>query len=351
MTKGRWRKLGPGGVLERSITCSDWAAQLLRLPPAAPSDDEPRNHNMTEASLEIGRLAFHAVFLACAGQLRLDLPTPGRLAPLNMALPRPTAAPMLAAAGPSPADPDLRVGALEKNAAESAGPLRLEPRRSQTLVRQASRAALVAFSICLCVFGGTMAAAGAEPGTEWMLGGPGRCFAGPPFMDDLFRNRVGLNVEGPVLTGMLAARRLPGRTQQLKTGRPKGRSRNSNEGGRPVKSGQVVAGATRGPTNLEGGLDNIGGAAPCGGLRERHNQDTPGRPSLATSFGTMSPGPGQGHMATASNASTLSPESLQAGLMQAVDQRDSKNLGRGTRQCSHKCCTTSCRCSRWPLRR
>ena len=267
VTRGRWRKIGPGGVLECSITCSDWAAQLLRLPRAAPSDEEAHNHNMTEASLEIGRLAFHAVFLASARDEEMCRAT----SPEQPDSASPGAFEHGFASPDGGSDPGCsrplcgrsRLScrrALEKNAVESLGPLRLEPRRSQTLVRQASRAALVAVSLSLCVFGGAMAAAGAEHGAKWMLptpvGGPGHLLPSPPVFDDVVQEPRGAEVC------------LCGGTSR--------RSGSSCEGGRPAEGGEVLAGSPRWPPDLEGRLDKARGAASRRGLRQGHHQDAQG---------------------------------------------------------------------------
>ena len=253
MTKGRWRKLGPGGVLECSNTCSDWAAQLLRLPPAAPSDDEPRNHNMTEASLEIGRLAFHAVFLACAGQLRLDLRIPRGLAPLNMALRRLRSwlRPALRLRIPTFESARWRrmlLRALARFNWSREG-VRLwyvkhpELRRLPFPYPSVSSAAQWQLQVQ------SMVQSGCYP-LRWV----GRGVDSQAHLSWMtwFRNRVGLNVEGPVLTGMLAARRLPGRTQQLKTAALKEEAETATKKGDLLKVARSLLGPRGGLPTLKG---------------------------------------------------------------------------------------------------
>ena len=60
--KVRLRRLGPGGVLECTMSCQEWAKQLMRHrsneSPLALERTYMHSHNMTEASLELGRLAY-----------------------------------------------------------------------------------------------------------------------------------------------------------------------------------------------------------------------------------------------------------------------------------------------------
>ncbi|CAE7353697.1 dnaJ [Symbiodinium microadriaticum] len=58
--KTRFRRVGPDGVLECSLDCRVWARHLLQTA-VRPHGPEPHNHNMTEASLMLGQLAFDFV--------------------------------------------------------------------------------------------------------------------------------------------------------------------------------------------------------------------------------------------------------------------------------------------------
>ena len=69
--KGRRRKLGPDGVLEVYLGCREWASRLMRVharPQSADALLEGHHRNVTEASLELGRLAydFHSVLTVLA---------------------------------------------------------------------------------------------------------------------------------------------------------------------------------------------------------------------------------------------------------------------------------------------
>ncbi|CAE7237175.1 unnamed protein product [Symbiodinium microadriaticum] len=60
--KVRFRKVGPDGVLECCLDCREWTKQLLsarHVPTADELDHEDHSHNLTEASLALGKLAFH----------------------------------------------------------------------------------------------------------------------------------------------------------------------------------------------------------------------------------------------------------------------------------------------------
>ena len=179
VTQGRWRKLGADGVLECCIGCAEWAAHLLHMNPRRDSEDAPHSHNMTEATLELGRLAFHAVLCASAQNCEMTFAE------------QPQPSTCTTAFGPTVGNGGSEAfgGSLENSSCgtsrpgsrrlgrrqvaeddvASGGKIRLEPRRSTTVVRQASRAALVAISLSLCVLGGAMAAAGRWHGGQWML--------------------------------------------------------------------------------------------------------------------------------------------------------------------------------------
>ena len=178
--RSRWRKLGPGDVLECSIGCAEWAAHLLQASPLV-SEDEPHNHNLTEASLELGKMAFHAVLCASARTVEM----------MSNSVPPPTRSTTTSAAGHGISQTDGGtfddgglVGAsrhlgrrqVAANAPTVPGSIRLEPRRSTTLVRKASRAALAALSVSLGVLCGAVEASVGWDGRRWLLseamGGP-----------------------------------------------------------------------------------------------------------------------------------------------------------------------------------
>ena len=64
----RWRRLGPDGVLEFPLHCRLWAEQLMRARRRGQALAPAHDHNLTEASLQLGNLAFtfHAVLCAAA---------------------------------------------------------------------------------------------------------------------------------------------------------------------------------------------------------------------------------------------------------------------------------------------
>ena len=66
--ESRWRRLGPDGVLEFPLHCRLWAAQLMRARRRGGAPAPLHDHNVTEASLQLGELAFafHNVLCAAA---------------------------------------------------------------------------------------------------------------------------------------------------------------------------------------------------------------------------------------------------------------------------------------------
>ena len=324
----------------------------------------------------------------CARRLRLSNPTPRRPAPLNMALPRPTAAPILAAAGPSVADPDFRVGARWRRMLLRAL-ARFDWSREGVRLWYVKHPELrwlpfpypsVSSAEQWQLQVQSMVRSGCYP-HRWV----GRGTYSQAHLSSMtwFRNRVGLKfafVEDPVLIGMLAARRPAGRTQQLKAAALREEAEAAAKEGDRLKVARSLLGPRGGLPTLKGDLiklaallhvevsdkdtiktlrdrmkptaDAICAQMPASStdtfvehsdltasttpLQPRQPSKTTSfgpmspapRPSTTTSFGTMSPGvkeepnlPSQGLMMSASSASTLNAASLQANLMQAVDQR------------------------------
>ena len=187
LTKDRWRRLGPDGVLEMPINCRAWAAHLMKgRSTSAGLCNEPgqHSHNLTGASLTLGQMAFdfHSVLttlaqsnmsstppvsepdiLACAQ----DLPEHGLLSTASA-----TDGPQPSAARPGPRRERARVpgsGALEEIGSAKRNSFRLESGRASPVVRSSSRAALVALSLSFGLLSGAMALAGFGDGGERSL--------------------------------------------------------------------------------------------------------------------------------------------------------------------------------------
>ncbi|CAE7881426.1 agaA, partial [Symbiodinium necroappetens] len=76
----RWRKLGPDNVIETRLDCKAWARQLMKTPSRAAassvSGGDSHSHNMTEASLALGRRVFeyNSVLLTLAQKMCVETP-------------------------------------------------------------------------------------------------------------------------------------------------------------------------------------------------------------------------------------------------------------------------------------
>ena len=77
MTKDfRWRRLGPDGVLEFPLHCRLWAEQLLRARRRGQAPAPLHDRNVTEASFQLGELAFAFHNVLCAAAQASMQPAP-----------------------------------------------------------------------------------------------------------------------------------------------------------------------------------------------------------------------------------------------------------------------------------
>ena len=143
--------MGPDGVLECSLDCRSWARQLLQSGPSASvNPGEANSHNLTEASLMLGQLAFDFGVDASSARAMTGVSS----------MPRPTAADTAqdraphgvrssTLGGSSGGRRSAISGRCQRREVASNGPtgpgaVRLEPRRASPVAHQAARFALAA---------------------------------------------------------------------------------------------------------------------------------------------------------------------------------------------------------------
>ncbi|CAE7503333.1 RE2, partial [Symbiodinium sp. CCMP2456] len=357
VTRGRWRKLGPGGVLECNIGCSAWAAHLLQAAPQQ-TEDEPHNHNLTEASLELGMMAFHAVLCTSAQNSEMTFdpkPPPTLCTTTSPEEHGETFGCALREDGPSStASPGSRPTSRRQVATDGAtGPcaFRLEPRRCAPVVRKASRAALVALSLSLGVISGAVEAAGGWDGGQRLfssaMGGP------RPFQfDDVGFNDLAAQPCGTQVRLLTPCSEEAATLAQEADRLQVARALVGPKGGMPTLKGDLVklAALLHTPVGDKDTIKDIrnklrpivndlcnkvpmpsttssASSAEHFVLISPPTSAVEVRPSTLTSFGSMSPGPSAPSARTpttttpAADPNTLNASTLNAHLMQVMDQR------------------------------
>ena len=192
--KGRRRKLGPDGVLEVCLGCRAWERRSMQVRSRSQSADaklEGNSHNMTEASLELGRLAFdfHSVLTALAqsnmfGDLVAansdDSPTASTSVPslddgdfgdgAHAGAWKRVGAKQLRRARRGGRGPPEVHGKVAKDGPSALASSKVELQRRPALVRQAARASILALALSFGVFCGAVAHASGShdrPGSGW----------------------------------------------------------------------------------------------------------------------------------------------------------------------------------------
>ena len=298
--KTRWRKLGPDGVLETVIGCKQWAQQLLRgVSHAAPGSEE-HSHNMTEASLTLGQIAFeyNSTLLTTAQRMCTEVvPAIAPVASSSVAV-RPkdgggTGFRRSAFSGPwlrwawlprrrrrrGPRAASCQPVAQDDHA--SAGVLGLGQRRAALSFGKAARLALLTVSLALGLFSGYVEKPGRDTVPAWGISSP---LAGPWTLDGEHPG-----IDDMVLRPLRAALRLPGGPAPARhvgcdfdagpgCSSQGGDGEGSGGGGvqrsRPTQGGSDFDRPTRRPADFEGGFAAPGFASQCD--REREGQG--GRP-------------------------------------------------------------------------
>ena len=298
--KTRWRKLGPDGVLETVIGCKQWAQQLLRgVSHAAPGSEE-HSHNMTEASLTLGQIAFeyNSTLLTTAQRMCTEVvPAIAPVASSSVAV-RPKDGGGAGFRRSAFASSWLRWAWLPRRRRRrgprvashqplaqddhaSASALGLGQRGFALGFGKAARLALLTVSLALGLFGGYVEKPGRDDVPAWGLSsslvGPWAVDGEHPGIDDLVSRplRAALCLPG----GPVPARHVgsdfhtwPGSSSQGGDG--EGSGGGSVQGGRPTQGGSVFDRSTGRPTDLEGGLATPSFASQ----RDRGREGQGGRP-------------------------------------------------------------------------
>ena len=172
--KVRFRKVGPDGVLECCLDCREWTKQLLsarHVPTADELDHEDHSHNLTEASLALGKLAFHfgrdpsSMPVALAQSMTFEH-CEARDSPASSGASVCDGFDSSTLGGPRALRGPRRSGGrpLASDVSSSSRSIRLEPRRRSAVAGQAARFALAAVSLSIGVLCGAMALAGCSDG-------------------------------------------------------------------------------------------------------------------------------------------------------------------------------------------
>ncbi|CAE7399786.1 Ank3 [Symbiodinium necroappetens] len=197
--KTRWRKLGPDGVLETVMSCKQWAQQLLRGVSRAAPDSEEHSHNMTEASLTLGQIAFeyNSTLLTTAQRMCTEaVPALAPVASSSVAV-RPKDGGGIGLRRPTFKSSWLRwawlprrrrrrklrsasCGPMAEDDHESSGALGLGKARAALGFGKAARLALLAVSLAIGLFGGYVEKPGRDNVPAWCLSSS---LAGPWHLD------------------------------------------------------------------------------------------------------------------------------------------------------------------------
>ncbi|CAE7358421.1 agaA [Symbiodinium sp. CCMP2456] len=218
----RWRKLGPDNVIETRLDCKAWARQLMKTPSRAAassvSGGDSHSHNMTEASLALGRRVFeyNSVLLTSAQKMCVETPVVKAPAASSVTVRskdggvRRGTSTLFRSWFGSPRRLRRRHGArallshMAQDGDPKPGPVDVGKRRPSSCLGQAARLALLAVSVALGYFGGFVEGvwtASALSSMTW------------------FRNRFGLRfsfLEDPFLQGMLAVTSTKGHSARVR---------------------------------------------------------------------------------------------------------------------------------------
>ena len=188
----KWRRLGPDGVIEILSDCKTWARHLMKRPTrtaASASEAKGHDHNLTEASLTLGRFAFeyNSVLFASAQEMcsstatavcpEASSPTARSKDGFRFRRRCPTYLGAWLRFIWRPRGPPRRGSAQERRkvaALDSArgGALELGQGRASTGTYQAPRLALLALSLAFGVYGFSVEGAGRHYGAQRSASSP-----------------------------------------------------------------------------------------------------------------------------------------------------------------------------------
>ncbi|OLP82867.1 hypothetical protein AK812_SmicGene36445 [Symbiodinium microadriaticum] len=219
LTRPRWRKLGPDNVIETLLDCKAWARQLMQAPSSAAAfpSNEPHSHDMTEASLELGRRVFeyNSVLLTSAQKMCCEAPLVKSPAASSATVcskdgglrrgtstvfgtwfwrPRRRRRRLLACEG---------ISSLAAHGVAQPGALGVGKRRAAPRLGQAARLALLAVSLAFGYFGGFLESSSPDLERAW---GVPEALAHPRVVDGF----------DPFLQGMMAVASTKGRAARVR---------------------------------------------------------------------------------------------------------------------------------------